>query len=122
MSDYIDDRLHSWARWALRGSGPTGFPHETILYRVMRDGIIVRGTGHRPEPEDHEEYSTDKAVLALKDRRPEEYAVICHHYLGKGTVQQKWKDLGLTKMRYFNALNNGKAWIESWLMATESVV
>lgn len=115
-SDYIDDRLHLWARWALRKDGPQGYAPETILYRVARDGALIRG-GKRPEPEAVQEEETDRAVTYLRERRPEVWAVLVKHYLDRGTTQQKCKDLAISRRTWADRLAAGRDCIETYLDA-----
>lgn len=116
-SDYIDDRLHLWARWALRRDGPQGYNPETVLYRIARDGALIRGTGARPEPEAVQEEETDKAVTALKERRPEVWAVLVKHYLDRGTTVQKCKDLAISRRTFVDRLAAARDWVDAYLTA-----
>jgi hypothetical protein len=115
--DYIDDRLHQWARWALKQTGPQGYSRETIIYRMMRSGVLIRGQGYKPEVEASDEERTDKAVTALRDRRPEIWEVLVTHYLAKGTLQQKCADLSVSRRTYFDRLATGRDRVDAYLMA-----
>lgn len=115
--DYVDDLLHQWARWALRQGGPQGYGRETIIYKMMRDGVLIRGQGYKPEAEASDEERTDRAVTALRDRRPEVWAVLVTHYLSKGTLQQKCADLGVSRRTYFDRLATGRDRVDAYIMA-----
>lgn len=119
--DYIDDRLYAWARWALKQTGPQGYGSETVIYKIMRDGVLIRGQGYKPAPEAADEEMTDKAITALKERRPDCWQVLVIHYLGRGTLEQKVRDAGMARRTYFDRLATAKDRVDAWLMAVRDV-
>lgn len=114
-TDYVDDRLHAWARWVLSSKGPQGFSKETPLYRMARDGVPIRVEGYRIEEEAIEEEETDKAVMTLKANIPQLWDVLAVHYCGKGTVSQKCKDVGLSRSTYYERLRFAQDKIDDYL-------
>lgn len=119
--DYVDDRLHQWARWAIKQTGPQGYNRETVVYRMMRDGVLIRGQGYRPEAEAADEEMTDRAVTALKERREDCWRVLIVHYLGRGTLEQKFKDVGMTRRTYFDRLATARDRVDAFLMAMQDM-
>ena len=112
--DWVDDRLYAWALWARRGYGPTALSGETILYRIARDGALIR-TGRRPEPLDSDQEQTDRAVTRLKASLPDAWAVVVTHYLERGTGRQKAKSLGMGHTRYYELLGMGQSRVAEYL-------
>lgn len=63
MINYIETRLWQWADWSNSGKVQK---RATIEYRLIREGgVLIRGTGARPEPVDEEAEEMEAAVRAL---------------------------------------------------------
>lgn len=112
--DWVDDRLYAWALWARRGYGPTSLSGETILYRIARDGALIR-TGRKAEPLDSDQEQTDRAVTRLKASLPDAWRVVVTHYLERGTGRQKAKSLHMGHTRYYELLSMGQSRVAEWL-------
>lgn len=84
---------------------------------MIRDGVPIRVEGQRPEAEATEEEETDRAVTYLRDRKREIWEVVVMHYLGRGTINQKARDLGIGRSLYFARLGGGKDCIDAYLSA-----
>lgn len=110
--DYIDDILHTWALWAFKNKGPAGYSAQTILYRVARDGALIKGTGQAPDPEAPEEMVIDAIVTKLRAEHSPQWAVLVKHYLDKGTPKQKQKDLAIGHSTYYARLSAAQRYVE----------
>ena len=118
--DYVDDRLHRWAKWAISGRPQLGDRDRTALYEMVKSGVIARGYGLKPEPEANEEEQTETALQWLRSRQPKQHEVIVIHYLGRGTIKQKCADMHVTESVYFKHLKLGKYTLEMWFDVMEA--
>lgn len=119
-SDYIDDRLRRWAKWAISGRPQLGLSDRTALYEMVRSGIIARGYGTKPEPDAGEEEMTEAGLQYIRTKETRSFEVIAIHYLGRGTTKQKYADMDMTKHEYHLYLRRGQQMLEVWLDAKEA--
>ena len=115
--DYVDDRLHRWAKWAISGRPQLGDRDRTALYEMVKSGVIARGYGLKPEPEANEEEQTESAMQWLRDRQAKQYEVVVTHYIGRGTIKQMCRDLQMSESVYFKHLKLAKYGLEVWFEA-----
>lgn len=114
--DPIDDRLKRWGDWAWDAVWSTlGIPRETLIYKMVRSGIIAHGQGYFPEPENQEEAITDKAVTDLSAHDKRIGDAIKLYYIAKGTPRQKAADLGVSVRSFNYYVEAGRKYIERWL-------
>lgn len=115
IEDDIDDRLRDWGVWA--GAEVwvgLGMPRETLIYQMVRCGIIARGYGYKPEPEHREEEITDKAVTALTLRDRKLGLAIYIQYVIRGQTWQKAKDMHVTETKFKELVREGKRFLAGW--------
>ncbi len=104
----IDNRLNHWARWARTESNfGLGYPNETSIKKLMRDGIIVRSS-YRPEPDDPYAEKTEAAIRQMPKHLRE---VIELHYFTYGSIEQKAKELNIGRVTFHSHLRMAKYWL-----------
>ena len=116
MTD-IDDRLIAWGRWVVSGSPTLWYSDHTLIYEMVRTGLIAHGQGTKPEPEAIEEQATEAAIQRLREVKPKEYEAIARQYTGKGQQWQKAKDMGISEDSFKKLLRAGKWWLEGYFEA-----
>jgi hypothetical protein len=107
----IDLKLDRWAEWITKDAHGLGFPSETTLSRMHRQGMPIQGTrrwdiellaGHE------EEWAVEQAITEMPEaiREP-----LRHSYLGRGDDRQKARDLQLSVRTYYDRVRLAKYWL-----------
>ena len=66
MISYIEHRLWDWADWAASGRVINGYPRQTLEHRLHAEGgVLIRGTGRKPEPVNEEAEEIEAAIKTL---------------------------------------------------------
>lgn len=109
FNTYINSRLNIWAQWSLqRTSGGLGFPSECPYTR-----LAARTSNGLTSPAINEEaWLVEKAVQSLPDYLKETVRVF---YIGKGTVEQKAKDLRCSRDTVYARIERAHGQIMDWL-------
>lgn len=103
----VDELLHAWALWSLRGMRGLGYPCETVLYRLMRYGVGVGVRAVVPEEVSGVEVLVDEVVSRLRRECPDVGRVVVQHYLGCGSGRRKARELGIAWSTYRKRLEAG---------------
>lgn len=101
----LADLLTRWARWCLAGNrAGLGYAQSGYAERVGSSW----STDTAPVPVDPDVMRVDHCVrlLPIEHRK-----VIVAHYLKTGRVYIKRHDLGLTRDRYYELLDHGRAFV-----------
>lgn len=119
MNAELDALMHAWARWAVtRAENGLGFARVTKLGRMIEEGptgAAIRSTaGSRPIPAASTEEAIETAVNLLPDELRQ---VVLAAYLGRGTVAQKSKDLGILASRYHEQFKRSQYFLAGALSA-----
>jgi len=130
VNDYIDDRLHSWARWVQSQLSALGFPSADILWNQMRYGTPIDKQGQAPDLEHEDELQTDIAMRKLKDVHQKSHAVLIAKYLrvlpdGKKVPAGMYDKalaarMGLSERKLYHYLERGKDWLAGYLDAVQT--
>lgn len=113
--DEVEDRLIEWSAWALTAlRPPNGIPTETALYKLQRDGCIIRGgrhilTGGGGRDERAEAINKILQHMQDHDRRLFDVIKITYYPIRKGA--KAIKASGLPKSTYYARLDEAKRYI-----------
>lgn len=111
FNTYINTRLNQWAQWTLqRTSGGLGYPRECSYTRMMARS----SAGFMSPGMDEEAWLVEKAVQDLPDYLKETVQVF---YIGKGTVEQKARDLHCSRDTVYSRIERAHGQIMDWLNA-----
>lgn len=105
VDSLVLDLLARWAVWALSGNrAGLGYAQSGYAERIGTSW----STDTAPVPVDPDVLLVDHCVKRL----PIEHGkVIVAHYLGKGHVHSKRRELGLTRDRYYELLDHGRVFV-----------
>ena len=104
----IDNRLNHWAKWAkIEPNYGLGYPGETAIKKLMRDGVIIRSQ-YRPEPDDPYAETTEAAIREMPEHLRK---VIEIYYFEHGSVEQKAKKLKMGRVTFHSHLRMAKYWL-----------
>jgi hypothetical protein len=104
----IEHRLNHWSRWAkVEPNFGLGYPSETSIKKLMRDGVIIRSK-YRPEPDDPYAETTEAAIREMPEHLRE---VIETYYFDYGSVEQKAKKLKMGRVTFHGHLRMAKYWL-----------
>ena len=104
-ADILADLLQRWAYWVAAGNR-AGLGYAMVGYKE-RIGTSW-STDSTPPPVDPDVLLVDHCVHRLPD---DHRKVIVAHYLGKGHVHSKCRELGLTRDRYYELLDHGRVFV-----------
>ena len=106
--DEIENRLNHWARWArVESDYGLGYPKETAVKKLMREGVIIRNK-YRPEPDDPYAEKTEAAIREMPEHLRE---VIETYYFDHGSIEQKAKKLEMGRVTFHAHLKMAKYWL-----------
>ncbi|WP_148098516.1 hypothetical protein [Thiohalobacter thiocyanaticus] len=112
----LEQVMQRWATWAAaRDDGGLGYAARTTLGRVMDEGITgaaIRNQYHSYSHDAPLEETIERSVSQCPEHLRE---VVVKHYLDRGTVTQKAKDLRVSLGKYYSLLNNGQYWLHGQL-------
>lgn len=126
MSDYIDDRLHSWAKWVAGQLDALGYPSMDILYNQARYGTPIDKQGQAPDLEHEDEMQMDTAMRKLRDVHPVSHDVLVAKYLrilpdgksAKGLLDKQLAGkLRMNDRKMYHHMERGKDWLAGYLEA-----
>lgn len=111
--NYVDKRLREWAHWAISGIRlGTGYPPCSLEYRLMMEGHVIREylgskpTSVFPEAEEIEYFIREIAIQQNIIAK-----VIRAHYLEKGTMTHKVRQLGISVTQFKIYVLNCRWWL-----------
>lgn len=111
--EYIDKRLKAWAEWSVRGGLVTGLWYARCNFAA--DAV----DGRRPVDVafDEEAEQIHRAIVAL---RPEFLRVAIHaFYLGRGSAEQRARDIGVSRRTLYQRVEHGQQRLASILEEME---
>jgi hypothetical protein len=112
MLELVEERLTRWAEWDARMRDGLGYPRESPIHRMMRDGTPIQST-RRPHWNEEqvmavEECETDRIVSGLPDtyKLPIQWAYL-HRY--KRTHDKRMaEELGISVRTLYLRLRDAK--------------
>lgn len=106
MIQYIDDRCYEWARAVRDGEGQ----YSSVLQRMMEGtGSIRAGSAMPVSPEAME---IEAAVCCLGESSKE---VLIEHYIRFSEPSRKYKNLRISKKKYYDRLDTAHIEIDRYL-------
>lgn len=105
----LADLLQRWALWCIAGNR-AGLGYAMVGY-AERIGTSW-STDNTPPPVDPDVLRVDHCVHRLP---AEHRKVVVVHYLQPGRAAEKWRDLGITRDRYYELLDHGRVFVGSML-------
>lgn len=110
---YASLRLTEWAAWARKLGEQIGWPPETLLSRVMREGMNGASQGSRPPVDMPEQVAEVDRIIS---RMPAHIkASICEHYLTYAPSEDKAKRLGIQRSVFWSRIKSGHWFVYSAL-------
>jgi hypothetical protein len=110
--DYVEQRLEHWANWFSRyhddGSGYKSYTRAYVLI-LLRTMIQRSPNTQLPYDEDAEEIEDIISDMAKYDEKMAK--VLCTQYIGKGTVSERAKKLGMSYARFRNYVDMARRWV-----------
>jgi hypothetical protein len=119
----LDHRLELWAAWVVNGRTRCTY---SLLYRMVRDGTVIQGSGVIVEGGDEIEMETDRAIAALIQSFPEcvgrsLLASLAVHDVVYGRPRldhlptcEQAKRLGISRRTYCDYNRAARAWLAGW--------
>ena len=105
---HINDRLNKWAFWCLTGrTANIGFPRKSSYCSLEGRG----GNSLSAEFND-DAWEIEQAVQSLDEILKK---AVMQFYTGRGTIEQKARDCGCTKMTLYNRVESAQYKIMDWL-------
>ena len=109
--DQLGDLLARWAHWAIAGNR-AGLGYAMVAY-AERIGSSF-STDNSPPPVDTQVLKVDACIKRLP---PDHRKVIVIHYTYPGTAKAKMAKEDLSRERYYELLDHGRAFIAHMLNA-----
>lgn len=100
--------LERWGRWAI-AQHPTGYPTQSVLYRVRYQ--IPRSTGPAPESHDADAERIERLVLELREVQPEWGQALVLKYADKRDKRSKARAMACSISKLYRLAEQGEAWL-----------
>jgi hypothetical protein len=114
--DYVEKRLEDWARWFSMHNDPgLGFHSYTREYVLMTLGTIVQTSTIKPMPCDEEAEEVEYIVSEMAKYNEKMAKILCTQYLGKGSVSERAKKLGISYARFRSYVDMARQWMAAKL-------
>lgn len=111
MIGWVDDRLHEWARWAVRMQSNLGYPTRSVEGRLMEEGAAAASKGSGPPPMVECPPHIDNVERAVAGMPEHLRVTVKAKYMELGTDKQKAKALRLTERTYRGRIDQAHHWI-----------
>jgi len=117
MLQYIEKKREEWANWYSRGDGyGLNYSSCSILYRLMKEGHIIRSSGPKPLPT-HEAAQEIKSLVKIIAQQNQKIALSLHcQYFTQGFLQQKPKQLNFSHIPFKCYVDMAHQWLAGRLI------
>jgi hypothetical protein len=110
--DYVEKRLEDWARWFSMHNDPgLGFHSYTREYVLMTLGTIVQTSSIKPIPCNEEAEEIEYIVSEMATYNDKMAKILCTQYIGKGSVSERAKKLGISYARFRSYVDMARQWV-----------
>lgn len=110
MIEHINNRCNQWARWRmLRGDNGLGYPRQCNYTK------LVPIHASRDPGRDEACWEIEQAYHALPSDERNLKGIIDKFYLGRGTIDQRARDLGIHRDTMYARLHQAHVKIMEWL-------
>ena len=106
----VTTRLIRWGCWSKTDAFGVGLPPHSWEGRCHERGGATPDLSPRPLPHYPEEEQTEAFVVRMPPHLRE---IVKEHYIEGGTVDDKAKELRVSKRIYFERLTMAKRWLHS---------
>jgi hypothetical protein len=115
--DEIERLLHNWAWWYARiGDVNAGYPSINIIAKFRSDGgIILSGTGRKPEPTNEDAEMVEKFWIELYHKKQRIAVALKRKYFKRMYESDKYiaKELGVTERMFQYRIDEARKWIQT---------
>ena len=105
----IELRLSNWAKWAkVQRNYGLGFPGESPISKLMREGASCHKVYNSRIPDNPNAEKTEAAIREMPEHLS---CIIEQYYLRSGSVQQKARELSMSRVTFYEHLRMAKYWL-----------
>jgi hypothetical protein len=118
--DYVEQRLEHWAKWFSVNNAPgLGFHSYTREYVLITLGTMVQTSTIKPLPYDEDAEEIEDIVSDMAKYNEKMAKMLCTQYIGKGTVSERAKKLGISYARFRSYVDMARQWVAAKLSTTD---
>lgn len=109
---YIERRLEEWADWYSRGNNyGLGYPSCSILYRLMKEGHIIRSSGPKPLPTNEAAEEIESLIKIMAQQNQTMALALRCQYFTQGSLRQKAKQLNMSHTQFKHYVDMAHQWL-----------
>jgi hypothetical protein len=110
---YVECRLEEWADWYSRGCDlGLGYPRQSTIAGLLdNQGVLTKAQGRKPLPTHERSEEIEAFIIELVQQNSRIAKALCQFYLGKGSMTQKARVLGISYAYFKMHVDMAKQWL-----------
>jgi hypothetical protein len=118
IMQHVEDRLNEWAEWFCHGNWyGLGYSPSTTIYRLMTEGIIVKGAISNMLPTNENAEEIEALIYEMWKQNEDLANAVRINYLTQGSVRHKSKKFSIHRNRLTFQLDLARQWLAGRLSA-----